>query len=172
MEDQEKVQIATDFIKFASNSLNIEQLPSVYFTNDNKWTKQMRSFGQYDPNKREILVYIKNRNLADILRTLCHEMVHHKQNEEGRIKMDSGKTGSDIENEANSQAGIILRNYGKLNDLIYESKTVQVKKEKYNFEKMFDHYFGMSPKEYLLENGKKSFTEAVSKANLIYIDWK
>ena len=87
MEDQEKVQIATDFIKFASNSLNIEQLPSVYFTNNNKWTKQMRSFGQYDPNKREILVYIKNRNLADILRTLCHEMVHHKQNEEGRLSL-------------------------------------------------------------------------------------
>jgi hypothetical protein len=141
--------------------MSIEQLPRIIFTKDNKWAKQMRSFGQYNPANREITVYIKNRNMADILRTLCHEIVHHKQNEEGRLQSDSGKTGSDIENEANAQAGIMLREYGKINNVIYE-----------NFDKEFDHYFGVSPKEYLIENGKKSFIEAVSKANLVYIDWK
>jgi len=172
MEDQQKIQIATDFIKFANNSLNIEQLPRVFFVNDNKWSKQMRSFGQYHPEKREITVYIKNRNMADVLRTLCHEMIHHKQNEEGRLESDSGKTGSDIENEANAQAGILLREYGKLNDMIYESKNHSIKREKYDFNKQFDHYFGVTPKEYILENGKKSFTTAISQANLAYIDWK
>ena len=161
MEDQEKLAIATNFIRFASDSLNIEELPKVFFINDNKWSRQMRSFGQYTPETAEILVYIKNRNMADILRTLCHEMVHHKQNEEGRLKIDSGKTGSDIENEANAQAGILLREYGKHNEVIYES-----------FNKDFDHYFGVTPKEYILENGKKSFTEAVSKARLAYIELK
>ena len=161
MEDQEKIAIATNFIRFASDSLGIEELPKVFFLNDNKWSRQMRSFGQYDPNKKEILVYIKNRNMADILRTLCHEMVHHKQNEEGRLEPESGKTGSDIENEANAQAGILLREYGQHNEVIYES-----------FNKEFDHYFGITPKEYILENGKKSFTEAISKANLAYIELK
>lgn len=161
MEDQEKLGIATNFIRFASDSLGIEELPKVFFINDNKWSRQMRSFGQYNPQTSEILVYIKNRNMADILRTLCHEMVHHKQNEEGRLKSDSGKTGSEIENEANAQAGILLREYGQHNEIIYES-----------FNKEFDHYFGVTPKEYILENGKKSFTEAVSKANLAYIELK
>ena len=99
--------------------------------------------------------------MADILRTLCHEMVHHKQNEAGRLKSDTGKTGSEIENEANAQAGILLREYGQHNEVIYES-----------FNKQFDHYFGVSPKEYITENGKKSFTEAISKARLAYIELK
>jgi len=161
MEDQEKLAIATNFIRFASDSLGLEELPKVFFINDNKWSRQMRSFGQYNPQTAEILVYIKNRNMADILRTLCHEMVHHKQNEEGRLKVDSGKTGSEIENEANAKAGVLLREYGQHNEVIYES-----------FNKEFDHYFGVSPKEYITENGKKSFTEAVSKAKLAYIELK
>ena len=33
----------------------------------------------------------------------------------------SGETGSDTENQANSIAGICLRNYGKIEPLIYES---------------------------------------------------
>lgn len=172
MEDQQKIQIATDFVKYANESLKIDQLPRIFFVNDNKWTKQMRSFGQYNPEKKEILVYIKNRNMADVLRTLCHEMVHHKQNEEGRLEPDSGKTGSEIENEANAQAGVLLREYGKLNDMIYESKQHSIKRKKYDFNAEFDHYFGVSPKEYLLENGKKSFSLAISEANLAYIDWK
>lgn len=161
MEDQEKLAIATNFIRFVTDSLNIEELPKVFFINDNKWSRQMRSFGQYNPKTNEILVYIKNRNMADILRTLCHEMVHHKQNEEGRLDSESGKTGSEIENEANAQAGILLREYGQHNEVIYES-----------FNKDFDHYFGVSPKEYILENGKKSFIEAASKAKLAYIELK
>jgi len=161
MEDQEIIGIASNFVKFVNNSMSLEQLPKIIFTKDNKWAKQMRSFGQYNPQTSEIVVYIKNRNLADILRTLCHEMIHHKQNEEGRLKQDSGKTGSDIENEANAQAGIMLREYGKINNVIYE-----------NFDRQFDHFFGITPKEYLLENGKKSFIEATVKANLVYIDVK
>ena len=161
MEDQEIIGIASNFVKFVNNSMSLEQLPKIIFTKDNKWAKQMRSFGQYNPQTSEIVVYIKNRNLADILRTLCHEMIHHKQNEEGRLKQDSGNTGSDIENEANAQAGIMLREYGKINNVIYE-----------NFDRQFDHFFGITPKEYLLENGKKSFIEATVKANLVYIDVK
>ena len=80
----------------------------------------MRSFGGYIPSKKEIYIVIANRNLADILRTLAHELVHWKQDLEGRLNENSGQTGSDEENEANSIAGIVLRNYGKKNPIIYE----------------------------------------------------
>jgi Zn-dependent peptidase ImmA (M78 family) len=60
--------------------------------------------------------------MADILRTLAHELVHRKQEEDGRLDINSGKTGSPIEDEANAMAGILLRNFGKINNGIYENK--------------------------------------------------
>jgi hypothetical protein len=49
-------------------------------------------------------------------------LVHRKQDEDGRIDYESGETGSDIENEANAQAGVLLRDYGKVDNGIYEAK--------------------------------------------------
>jgi hypothetical protein len=39
--------------------------------------------------------------------------------------MNSGETGSDIENEANAMAGVLLRNFGKQNPIIYEAQNSQ-----------------------------------------------
>jgi Zn-dependent peptidase ImmA (M78 family) len=58
--------------------------------------------------------------MADLLRTLAHELVHRKQSEDGRIDYNSGKTGSEIENEANAMAGVLLRKFGKQNEEIYQ----------------------------------------------------
>jgi hypothetical protein len=174
MENAQKIQLALDFIKFASGRMNLQSLPKIIFTTDNKWAKQMRSFGQYDPTKKSIVTYVDNRNMADVLRTLCHELVHHKQNEEGRIEANSGETGSDIENEANATAGIILRDYGKVNSMIYESRLTEDIKEYEiycdmdgvlrDFDSQFDHYFGESVKEYIADKGIKSFENAINEA--------
>ena len=53
------------------------------------------------------------------MRTLAHELVHHKQ----RCKHDNldGSDGSDHENQANAAAGVILRNFGRKNPRLYES---------------------------------------------------
>jgi hypothetical protein len=58
---------------------------------------------------------------ADICRTIAHELVHRKQDEMGFIKdrNTAGETGSPIENQANAVAGILLRDYGKINKEIY-----------------------------------------------------
>jgi Zn-dependent peptidase ImmA (M78 family) len=80
----------------------------------------MRSFGYFSPNDNKIWVYCGNRNMADILRTLAHELVHRKQDEDGRISYESGKTGSEIENEANAKAGVLLRDFGKQHEEIYQ----------------------------------------------------
>jgi hypothetical protein len=174
MENAQKIQLALDFIKFASGRMNLQSLPKIIFTTDNNWARQMRSFGQYDPTKKSIVTYVENRNMADVLRTLCHELVHHKQNEEGRIEANSGETGSDIENEANATAGIILREYGKVNSMIYESRLNEDIKEYEiycdmdgvlcDFDTQFDHYFGESVKEYIDNKGIKSFENAINEA--------
>jgi Zn-dependent peptidase ImmA (M78 family) len=110
-----------EFIKYACKNLEIQKVPhKLTLSYDTDAAKEKRSFGYFDPNSSKIWVYVKNRNMGDILRTLAHELVHHKQNEDGRISYESGKTGSDIENEANAKAGILLRDFGKQNNQIYQ----------------------------------------------------
>jgi len=58
---------------------------------------------------------------ADILRTLAHEMVHRKQDELGLVRNPEkdGADGSPIENQAHAVAGILMREYGRINKQIY-----------------------------------------------------
>ena len=47
-------------------------------------------------------------------------MVHAHQKESNELDITSGETGSSIENEANALAGVIMRDYGKENPMIFE----------------------------------------------------
>lgn len=112
-----------EFIKYSIKNLGLQTPPSnLTLSYDNDQAKERRSFGYFDPNSKKIWVYVKNRNMADILRTLAHELIHRKQEEDGRLDPTSGQTGSPIEDEANSMAGVLLRNFGKINNSIYEHK--------------------------------------------------
>ena len=112
-----------EFVKYAIKNLEIQKPPrNLTFSYDNEAAKEKRSFGYFDPNANKIWVYCGNRNMADILRTLAHELVHRKQDEDSRLGPNSGDTGSPIENEANAMAGVLLRNFGKINNSIYEHK--------------------------------------------------
>jgi cytidyltransferase-like protein len=103
------------FVSFASEKLGIKSLPSVRFKSDED---EYNSFAAYDPAKNELSVSTKHRHPMDVFRSVAHELVHHKQNEEGRIGKDiakEGSTGSDVENEANSEAGKIMRWFAQEN---------------------------------------------------------
>jgi hypothetical protein len=58
----------------------------------------------------------------DVCRSIAHELVHHKQNIDGRLTdiQNDGSDGSPIENEANAVAGVIIRKYGKINPHLYD----------------------------------------------------
>ena len=118
--DQKKLDTLKDFLKFCKKELNIQSLPKINLVNDKSFVEQNRSFGAYDPNDGSIKVVSLNRNLADICRSLAHELTHHRQKELNMIGDASGNTGSDIENEANAMAGIIMRDYGKKNVAVYD----------------------------------------------------
>ena len=126
MKPEEKKAIIKDFIKFCKSELQIQHLPKIKFTKDKNWATGNHSFGAYAPDQSSLTVYIGNRNLADILRTLAHELVHHRQNELGQIKNSgAGSAGTPIENQANALAGVLMRKYGKMNDLIYETSILK-----------------------------------------------
>lgn len=122
MRPELRQHIIDDFISYCIGRLGIEGQPQIQFVSDREWAATNRSFGAYDPQTDSITIYVGNRNLADSLRTLAHELVHHRQRELGKIQDGTaGQTGSPIENEANALAGVLMRDYGKTNDLIYES---------------------------------------------------
>jgi len=110
-----------EFIKFAIKNLAIQKPPQkLTLSYDTAQAQDKSSFGYFDPSNNKIWIYCKNRNMADVLRTLAHELVHRKQDEDGRINYESGETGSDIENEANAKAGVLLRDFGKQHKQIYD----------------------------------------------------
>ena len=108
-------------ILFAIKELGIQKPPnSLTLSNDNTKARTRHTFGTFDPSNDKIWLYVGSRNIADSLRTLAHELVHRKQAEDGRIDYNSGETGSEIENEANAKAGILLRKFGKKHEEIYQ----------------------------------------------------
>jgi hypothetical protein len=181
MDSQQRLGIINDFIEYCQTNLEIEDLPEINFTEEREWATSIHSFGQYANNQKSLEVYIGNRNLADILRTLSHELVHHRQNELGMLDSRSGDTGSEIENQANSISGILMRNYGKMNELIYESKlkfmAESIIKSRFtiycdmdgvltDFEVQFDHYYGMSAREFSNAKGPTIMKKAVDDVGL------
>jgi len=109
--------IIKDFLKYLFVELSfikgvkLESYPKLVLTTDKSKTETLAHF---NISKQEIVVYVKDRLLADIFRSIAHECVHYIQLINNELDNTSGETGSVIENEANSLAGIILRNYTKL----------------------------------------------------------
>lgn len=121
LDEEKKQSIINEFIDFSNQHLGLsDEKPNVVISDDPTEASKMFSFGKYTPSTGEIRVVGVNRNLADILRTLAHEMVHFKQHNENRLEQNSGDDGTDIENEANSEAAIIMRQFGRNNPIIFE----------------------------------------------------
>lgn len=108
----------TNFINFTKKYLGIDDDIKVELAYER--TPDLKTYAYYQLGTK-IKVYVNNRNTGDIMRSIAHELQHHKQYLDGRLNNPSeqGKDGTDIENEANSVAGIILRIYGKKHPEIY-----------------------------------------------------
>jgi len=117
--DSSKGKVIGDFVNYVSEYLSINK-PKIKLINSPDYTQEYHSFGGYLPLEEKIMVVVHNRNMADILRTVAHEMVHHMQNLDDRLTPTSGEDGSPDENEANSLAAVIMRKFGRENPHIYE----------------------------------------------------
>ena len=99
------------FLPIAMKELGIAKLPSIKLTKHLKPHGTQASFGMYNPDDGKIYLAIADRHPVDILRTLAHELVHFSQDGKHELDADSGETGSEEENEANSVAGVIMRRF-------------------------------------------------------------
>jgi hypothetical protein len=98
--------------------MNITPIPSIKTVKDPQQANDL--FGKtayYDPNNKEVVLYILGRNPKDVLRSFSHEMVHHMQNLEGRLgNIQTTNTNEDdhlmdIEKEAYLTGNITFRNW-------------------------------------------------------------
>ena len=115
--------ILDKFVEFAASELDLKQLPEINFFTDTARSVKHRSFGGYGDSSINITVV--NRHIMDVCRTLAHELVHYKQDSEGRITSpDDGADGSDIENEANAEAAVIMRKWGKMHPDLFNQPAI------------------------------------------------
>lgn len=117
--DEDREEVLNRFIEETCEYLGVPT-DKIEISYDPTEAAEMQSFGLHTPDDGIIRVVATNRNLADVLRTLAHELVHRKQGIEGRLYANAGEDGSDIENEANAEAAVIMRRFGKANPIIFE----------------------------------------------------
>ena len=117
--------ILHDFVRFAAEDLELKSLPQFDFVFDSKQSVENKSFGGYRPGAEHITITVKNRHIMDVCRTLAHELVHFKQDLHEQLNdEDAGATGSPQENEANAEAAVIMRNWGKQHPELFNEESI------------------------------------------------
>ena len=111
--NNEMFELFAKFLPLAMRDLGLTALPKIVPELRIESTDGQATFGRFVDGEMIIQLAMANRHPVDILRTLAHELVHYKQKTLGKIKHDSGETGSPEENQANTIAGIIMRHFNK-----------------------------------------------------------
>jgi hypothetical protein len=112
VEGPDDVQKIKDFIKWSHKTLNIQKpYPKITISKNTKVAQAGHHTGVHKGN--DIWVYVGNRNLIDIFRTIFHELTHHRQMQLNMIKDGDSYPGSPIEMLADMAAGKFIKIYGK-----------------------------------------------------------
>lgn len=107
-------------ISIVCDDLKIER-PEIEYIDNPNYTSKYKSFAAYSPSEKKVYVVIYNRNTADIMRSIAHELRHYKQDLDGVLHEKSGEDGDEFENEANAYSGKIMRRIGREVEGIFES---------------------------------------------------
>ena len=101
-----------EFVKWTCGKLKLKETPRIEFQ-DTKDTSDgdQKKTAHFDPEDKMMWIYTGNRNLADIMRSVAHELTHRKQDEQGRVTPDQNYPGSEIEQEADAVAGYLMKLY-------------------------------------------------------------
>ena len=99
--------------------MNIKPLPVVKFIEDDEENAKniLGRTAFYNPNEKSISLFTLGRHPKDILRSFCHEMIHHMQNIEDRLPAFSttntqeDSTLNDIEEEAHKLGSMLMREF-------------------------------------------------------------
>ena len=116
-------QLIQQFMPFAQEHIGFADPPRLFLRQDTENANNpLGKTAYYDPDQKSITVYITGRHPKDVLRSLGHELVHHKQNCDGKFdNMGDGDMGEGyaqtnpqlraMEFEANSRGSMALRDF-------------------------------------------------------------
>ena len=122
------------FMPFAQKTIGFEHPPRLFLRHDEENAKNpLGKTAFYDPSAKSVTLYVSGRHPKDILRSLGHELVHHKQNCDGEFSdsddMSQGYAQRDphlrdMEEKANLHGSMCLRDFEdklkKENTIYYE----------------------------------------------------
>tara|TARA_E500000318_G_C3415846_1_gene155384 strand:- start:66 stop:479 length:414 start_codon:yes stop_codon:yes gene_type:complete len=120
----EQMKLAGEFILFCADSLPIEGNFEVHLVNSRE-SHNISTTALYEVGKNCCKVYCKNRALADVLRSVAHEMTHMMQDQIGILKGNIRDAGGFHEDQANAKAGELIKLFAKskpYRKMIYERK--------------------------------------------------
>jgi len=81
------------FMPYAKEKIGFERPPRLFLRQDAKnAANPLGKTAFYDPKAKSVTIYTTNRHPKDIMRSLSHELVHHKQNCNGQFD-DVGEMG-------------------------------------------------------------------------------
>ena len=110
-----------ELYKDDKDKYNIQHAPKLVLKQDEENSNNV--FGRtayYNPEDSTIVIFITNRHPKDILRSFCHEMIHHVQNERGDLNLGDASSPTyaqddkhmrEMEKEAYLEGNLLLRDF-------------------------------------------------------------
>lgn len=117
--NDDKKEKLNKFVKFVKDELELETIPTISVQNHREGLKTTANY-DYTKENKVIKVCSKNRALVDVMRSIAHELVHHKQFEQGRLEVKPPDIGGEIEDEANAKAGQFIKMFARIDESIYD----------------------------------------------------
>ena len=82
-----------DLFTFSRKRFGFKNPPVLNLVSDESNTSPLGKTAHYDPNNMSITIYVDGRHPKDIMRSFSHELVHHRQNENGMFDNLQGDSG-------------------------------------------------------------------------------
>ena len=128
----------------------------VFDSNPSNEANVLGKTAYYDPNSMEIHVFTDGRHPKDMLRSIAHELIHHKQNLDGRLDVGGymgpgyylkNKAMKELEDQAMQEGNGLMREYED-HLKIEENKKMSLKEWKNNeLNKLLMKKFGILKEE-------------------------
>lgn len=121
------------------NGLKVLPMPKISLRHDKQSNDPIENkTGYYNPEFKEVVVFINGRHPKDVLRSFAHEMIHHAQNLRGdnlnfstKDEVKNSKKLEKIESEAYLKGNIFFRKWTekKMEDKKKKSKSENLNEE-------------------------------------------
>jgi hypothetical protein len=113
---KENVQRIEHFAKHCIKQLGIKGKVKITLS---KHQTGMPTAGYFNPANCEVFVAVHNRAIADVMRTLSHELTHCRQQQQGIDFPFDDEGLQPLEDEANLMSGRLVRFWGRSHREIY-----------------------------------------------------